>query len=392
MRSERGDPVIVLQLLSVNQEEQQHVTMFGGVSIDTQGLALGGEVRGTILLYTCATESNYSNFILRQVLESQADRMVRDRVLVQQSMHVKTYVTASHRKTTKENNEHNTVISRSLTNTWDRLGRNRACITVEVWEGLTIDQDPTTAPTPYDVSVALVNRQERIIPHAMMDAVRCSPALGAIHLPTVWFPLPSGTHPESVWRHRLFTAGDVISTSAVDSSIQVTVSKGDEVIAHVVVPFRDWRGFDVEGLTSATIFDCDIDGPAPMSLRLSSQLFSDKIPASPAFTCLANCCGIATRFPPGGSDRMIVDVLSHDGLIVSNFDEIEPFTNALLDGAIALIRAYPEDTEVCLLAFGFVMRVIAASYVTGTIQKDNQDNQDNQDSHCHCHHHLACQN
>ena len=59
---------------------------------------------------------------------------------------------------------------------------------------------------------------------------------------------------------------------------------------------------------------------------------------------------------------MIVDVLSHDGLIVSNFDEIEPFTNTLLDGAIALIRAYPEDTEVCLLAFGFLMRVIAASY------------------------------
>ena len=105
---------IVLQLLSINQEEQQHVTMFGGVSIDTQGLALGGEVRGTILLYTCATESNYSNLILRQVLESQADRMVRDRVLFQQSMHVKTYVTASHRKTTKENNEHNTWMRFSL--------------------------------------------------------------------------------------------------------------------------------------------------------------------------------------------------------------------------------------------------------------------------------------
>ena len=386
------DLCVVLQLISVSNDNQQNILAFGGVSVDTQGLALGGEVRGTVLFYQCVNASEFTSYMLRKVLDSEAERMVRDGSLTRESMHVKLHVTASHRKTTtavvnaarksgdsnrgsgrnksRGNNpiNNNTAVSRSLLNSWDRVGRNSVCIIVEVLDGLTVEQT-NTMPQPYDISVCLVDHQGRMISQCLSDAVNCAPSIGAVRLPRLWYPFPANTNPDECWCHHIFTIDDVISTSAKDSNIQVRVRQLDGSIDNQTVaeftslplPLRDWRGFNVEALHTARIFECNNqDG---LEFRITAQLFSNQIPASPAFASIVNCQGMTSPFPPGDAAQAVTLALSHDELILSSFDEVEPFTNALLDGAFALIRVYPENSNTCLLAFGFVMRIIAASYL-----------------------------
>ena len=376
------DLCVVLQLLSTSVTDEssqdclQNILMFGGVSVDTQGLALGGEVRGTILLYKCVNESDYSNYMLRKVLESEGERMVRDGYLFRESTHVKLHVTASHRKTTASkqsmNNRHtssyrharqmNTAVSRSLINTWDRVGRNSVCIIVEVCGGLTVEQT-NTLPQPYDISVSLVDRRGKVLQNCLGDAVGCSPAPGAIHLPRLWYPFPAGVDPEECWCHHVFTPQDIISTTANDSNIQLRICRTTDSVVdnRDQIPLRDWRGFNTEALNTVREFECNIE--SGLEFRITAQLFSNRIPASPAFASIVNCQGMNEPFPPGDLAQAVVTALSHDELIVSNFEEVEPFTDALLNGAFALIRLYPEDSNLCLFAFGFVMRLLAASYV-----------------------------
>ena len=245
------DLCLVLQMLSVTEDGHQTVTMFGGTSIDTQGLALGGEVRGTILLYSCTNEASYTNTMLRRVLNAEADRLVREDVLVQQAHHVKLYVTASHRKTassstggeggrrherSSNNTSRNDVVSRSLINTWDRVGRNTACIIVEIGEGDDVDQC-SAPPQAYDVSVTLIRGggtgDGRPLPHCLTDARRSTTSSsGAIHLPRVWCPFPRGEgptdHGASPWSHHVLTVDNVISTKARNSDILIRVVRGNE--------------------------------------------------------------------------------------------------------------------------------------------------------------------
>ena len=359
---------VVLKLISVDKEGRQRVTSFGGMGIDTQGLALGGEVRGTLLMYNTVDERNYNQVVLRKVLEGQGDRMVLQNFLQQQSMHVKINVTASHRRT-------NAIVSRSLMHTWDRTNRNTICISIDVDDGSTLENEPNAQILPYDVSIALVNNQdERTIPYSMTDAVQCQPAKFAVHLPCLYYPFPAETILKQAWSHKIFSANNVISKTAINSSIQIIIRNAEnEVVGDVVLPLRDWRGFDSEILTSTSFFDIDIDGcQSPLVLSLSVQLFSDKMPASPSLTCLANCCNMKAKFPPGGSEQMILERLSHDQLMACNFDELGPFTITLLDGAMRLFELYPEDSKVCLASFGFIMRTIASSYAV--LQKNNNTN------------------
>ena len=339
------------------------VIMFGGVIIDTQGVALGSEVHATVLMFECAPGVKYDDSLLRKVCEGEGERLIGAGTLRQMSRedHLEvSFTSCTSLHGARIFDRSGPAISRSLLNARDRDGRNTVIVTVETL-GISSD-DVMPTGSAIDISARLVDGRDRIVSASLCDCI-ASKVSGKdmLPLPRFWLPAAGGDDSSGNWRCTFFTAPGILSTSIRYEGLYIVLSINN--LRDVEVMLREgYNGFDPHAFRSSPSLTFEHDG---IRFSVTVRLISSEIPISGALaTVIEHSRSNQISMAPSVSTNLL-NALSNKSLLASDFSEVSPFVEPLLNGAFKIMQNFPKDSEISIRAGGLVMRVFAAADAVG---------------------------